>query len=197
VAERCTICSSNSRRPVRKLLGAPSYASTWMMITPEVGIFTGLLLCFGSCVTLSSFVGRYEVSRVSRNHLVCDLDTVTPPPHHSPLTPCSRIRLEKLTSNAKVNNAWQVNGIALGFESRQGLGIFLFTTAPRPAQGPTQAPIQCVPGAFSLGVKLPGREALHLPLLSAFMALCSVKAQEQLYLYTSAPPIRLHGVVLS
>jgi hypothetical protein len=30
----------------------------------------------------------------------------------------------------------------LGFDSRQGLGIFLFTTASRTALGPTQPPIQ-------------------------------------------------------
>jgi hypothetical protein len=43
-----------------------------------------------------------------------------------------------------------------GFESRQGLGIFLFTTASRPALRPTQPPIRWVPGALSLGVKWSG-----------------------------------------
>jgi hypothetical protein len=38
-----------------------------------------------------------------------------------------------------------------GFESRQGLGIFLFTAASRLALGPTQPPIQWLPGALSLG----------------------------------------------
>jgi hypothetical protein len=47
-----------------------------------------------------------------------------------------------------------------GFDSRQGLGISLFTTASRPALGPAQPPIQWVPGALSLGVKWPGREAI-------------------------------------
>jgi hypothetical protein len=42
-----------------------------------------------------------------------------------------------------------------GFESRQVLGIFLFTTAF------TQPPVQWVPEALSLGVKRPGREADH------------------------------------
>jgi hypothetical protein len=41
--------------------------------------------------------------------------------------------------------------VVLGFDSQQGLGIFLFTTAPRTALGPTQPPIQRVSGAFSLG----------------------------------------------
>jgi hypothetical protein len=34
----------------------------------------------------------------------------------------------------------------LGFDSRRGLGSFLFTTASRTALGPTQPPIQCVSG---------------------------------------------------
>jgi hypothetical protein len=68
-----------------------------------------------------------------------------------------------------------------GFESRQGLGIFLFTIAPL---GPTQPPIQWVPGALSLGVKRPGHEADHSPLASA-------------WIYASTPSIRLHGVVPS
>jgi hypothetical protein len=51
----------------------------------------------------------------------------------------------------------------LGFDSRRGLGIFLFTTASRTALGPTQPPTQWVPGALSLGVKRPGREAHHSP----------------------------------
>jgi hypothetical protein len=55
----------------------------------------------------------------------------------------------------------------LEFDSRRGLGIFLFTTASRTALGPTQPPIQWVPGALSLGVKWPGREADHSPPSSA------------------------------
>jgi hypothetical protein len=51
----------------------------------------------------------------------------------------------------------------LRFDSRRGLGIFLFTTAFRTGLGSTQPPIQWVPGALSLGVKRPGREADHSP----------------------------------
>jgi hypothetical protein len=85
-----------------------------------------------------------------------------------------------------------------GFESRQGLGIFLFTTSSRPALGSTQPPIQWVSGILFLVVKCPGREADHLPPSSAevtmrvaipplphypFTACCSVKVQGQFYLY--------------
>jgi hypothetical protein len=55
----------------------------------------------------------------------------------------------------------------LGFDSRRGLGIFLFTTESRTALGPTQPPIQWVSVALSLGVKRPGREADHSPPSSA------------------------------
>jgi hypothetical protein len=85
------------------------------------------------------------------------------------------------------------------FESRQGLGIFLFTTASRPALGPIQPPIQWVPGADSHGVKRPGREAHHSPPSSAeiknvwsytstpqytFMAWCSVKSTGTTFPFT-------------
>jgi hypothetical protein len=79
----------------------------------------------------------------------------------------------------------------LGFDSRQGLGIFLFTTAAsRPALGPTQPPFQRVPGVHSLGVKRPGRDdADHAPPSSAEV--------KNAWNYTSTPPICLYGVVLS
>jgi hypothetical protein len=54
----------------------------------------------------------------------------------------------------------------LEFDSRRGLGIFLFT-ASRTALGPTQPPIQWIPGVLSLGMKRPGCEASHSPPSSA------------------------------
>jgi hypothetical protein len=48
-----------------------------------------------------------------------------------------------------------------GFESRQGGGNFFLTTEFRTALGPTQPPIQWVPGALSLEIRWPGREADH------------------------------------
>jgi hypothetical protein len=59
----------------------------------------------------------------------------------------------------------------------------------RPVLRPTQPPIQWVPGALSLGVKRPGREAGH-----ALPSSADVKECVELYLHS---PIRLHGVVHS
>jgi hypothetical protein len=50
----------------------------------------------------------------------------------------------------------------------------------RPALGSTQPPIQWVPGALSLGVKWPGREADHSPPTSAEV--------KKMWIYTSTPP---------
>jgi hypothetical protein len=74
-------------------------------------------------------------------------------------------------------------------ESRHRLGVFLFSTVSRPALGPNQPPVQWVPGALTLGVKRPVREADHSPASSA-----EVKSA---WMYNSIPSLRLHGVVLS
>jgi len=71
----------------------------------------------------------------------------------------------------------------LWFDSRRGLGIFLFTTASRTALELTRPPVQWVPGALSLGVKRPGREAGHSPPSSA-----EVKECVELYLRSSNTP---------
>jgi hypothetical protein len=48
-----------------------------------------------------------------------------------------------------------------------GIKNFLFSTSSRPALGPTQPPIQWVPGALSSGANLQGREADQSPPASA------------------------------
>jgi hypothetical protein len=78
--------------------------------------------------------------------------------------------------------------MVLGFDSWQQLGIFLFTTMSRMAVGPTQPPIQWIPGALSLDVKWPRHDVDHSPPSSA-----KVKNAKH---YTSTPPIRLHDMVL-
>jgi hypothetical protein len=75
------------------------------------------------------------------------------------------------------------------FSYLSNLYHFLFITASRTALGPTQPPIQWVPGAFSLGVKWLGREADHSSPSSAEV--------KNAWSYTSISPIRLNGVVLS
>jgi len=57
-----------------------------------------------------------------------------------------------LTTTSKI-----IERLVLGFESRQGLWIFLVTTASRPATEPTQPPIHQVLGALFSGVKQPRR----------------------------------------
>jgi hypothetical protein len=54
------------------------------------------------------------------------------------------------------------------FDPRQGQEIFPLASVSRPALGPTQSPVQWVPGVLSPGVKArPGRNADHSPPSSA------------------------------
>jgi hypothetical protein len=51
-----------------------------------------------------------------------------------------------------------------GFDPRQGQRIFPLSSVSRPALGPTQPPVQWVPGVLSPGVKArPMRDADHSP----------------------------------
>jgi hypothetical protein len=99
-------------------------------------------------------------------------------------------------SKYKITTMMSFYGWTMGvlrFDSRRGLGIFLFTTTSGTDLGPTQPPIQWLPGALSLGVKRAGREADHSPPSSAevkewvelystpqyaFMAWCLVKHRD-------------------
>jgi hypothetical protein len=67
-------------------------------------------------------------------------------------------------------------GMRPGIHSQQGQMIFLFSTASRPVLGPTQSPIQLVPGVSTT--------YLHLVLRSRMV---------ELYLHS---PISLHDVRL-
>jgi hypothetical protein len=58
--------------------------------------------------------------------------------------------------------------------------MFIFATAFRPALEPTQSPILWAPGALTLEVKRPGREADHSPPSSAEV--------KNAWVYTTTPP---------
>jgi hypothetical protein len=77
-----------------------------------------------------------------------------------------------------------------GGGSRSGRGKIFSSSllTSRPALGPTQPPIQLVPGAVSLGVKGQGREADHTPPSSAEVKNGGV---------IPPLPISLHGSVLN
>jgi hypothetical protein len=97
--------------------------------------------------------------------------------------------MESHDSSVSIALGYGLDNHILGFDSWQGLGIFLFTTTSRMAVGLTQPPIQWVSRALPLGVKWPGHEADHSPPSSAKV--------KNAWSYTSTPPICLHGVVLS
>jgi hypothetical protein len=85
---------------------------------------------------------------------------------------------------------WLQSGRQRGRGSSPGRGeIFLLSTSSRPVLGPTHPPIQWVPGALYPEVKRPGCKANHSPPTSAEV--------KNTWIYTSAPPIRLHDVVLN
>jgi hypothetical protein len=67
-----------------------------------------------------------------------------------------------------------------GIGVRVTVGSRIFSTSSRPAQGPTQPPIQWVPGALFPGVKRLGCEADHSPPASAKV--------KKMRIYTSTPP---------
>jgi hypothetical protein len=67
-----------------------------------------------------------------------------------------------------------------GVGVRVPVGSRIFSTLSRPALGPTEPPIQWVPGAISPGVKQQGREADHSPPASAEV--------KKMQIYTSTPP---------
>jgi hypothetical protein len=73
--------------------------------------------------------------------------------------------------------------------SNNTLGLFLLATVSRWVLRATQLPIQWIPAVVSSGVKQSGHEADHSsPSNAEIKNVCS---------YTSAPPVRLHGVVFN
>jgi hypothetical protein len=97
----------------------------------------------------------------------------------------------------KTPRSWEISvGIATGCGlDDRGIGFpvpvgaRIFFTVSRPVLGPAQPPIHWVPWGLSPGVKRPGREADHSLQTSAEV--------KKTWIYASAPPILLHGVVLN
>jgi hypothetical protein len=61
----------------------------------------------------------------------------------------------------------RAKGWTAGVQFPIGARNFFYSTASRPALGPTQTSIQWVPGILSSALKLPGREKDHSPPFSA------------------------------
>jgi hypothetical protein len=90
-------------------------------------------------------------------------------------SPDSHERNMETGGKSSGTNTWTAScyfNNVLGFDSRRGLGIFLFTTVSRTALRPTHPPVQWEPGALSLGVRLPGLEADPSPPSSAEVKVC-------------------------
>jgi hypothetical protein len=74
-------------------------------------------------------------------------------------------------------------GWMIGIRFPAGAGNFSLNHRIQNGSGPTQPPIQWVPGALSLWVKQPGREADHSPPSSA-----EVKEWVELYIHSPNMP---------
>jgi hypothetical protein len=57
VTESCTICSSRSRRPVRKILDTPSYLAFVFMLVLSSAYITHLPTCLSICLSVCLSVG--------------------------------------------------------------------------------------------------------------------------------------------
>jgi hypothetical protein len=71
-------------------------------------------------------------------------------------------------SSGSIVSDYGLDDRAIGVRSPAGQRIFPLASVSRPALGPTQPPVLCVPGVLSPGVKArPGRDADHSPPSSA------------------------------
>jgi hypothetical protein len=87
-----------------------------------------------------------------------------------------------------IGTGYGLDDCIIGVQFSVGDGNFSLRHHVQTGSGTTQPPIQLIPGALSLGVKRPRREADRSPPSSA-----EVKECVDLYLHSQ---IRLHGVVL-
>jgi hypothetical protein len=113
------------------------------------------------------------------------LKTTLPRPHQK-----RSLCAYRWTSSYSRYRNWLWTGQPKGQSSSPGrVKNFLFCTSSRPALGPTQPPIQRVPGAVSSRVKRPEREVDHSPPTSAEV--------KKMWIYKSIHSICLQGVLLN
>jgi hypothetical protein len=128
-------------------------------------------------------VSLYTVHLFFFNHILLTLVYCPWQAARSPYFSLQNDYEESRDSSVGIALGYGLENWGLGFNSWQGLGIFFFTIMSRTALGPTQPPIQWVPGALSLGVKRLVCEADHSPPSSA-----KVKEWVELYLYSPNTP---------
>jgi hypothetical protein len=73
------------------------------------------------------------------------------------------------------------------------VGSRIFSMSSRLVLGPTQPPIQWVPGALSLGVKWPGHEADHSPPISVKVKKTLIYTYTPSYIFLTQSLIRSTG----
>jgi hypothetical protein len=99
-------------------------------------------------------------------------------------TPDTRVNGSEPGSSVSIVSGWLGDGDSIPGRDKT---IFPVASVSRPALGPTQPPVQCVPGVLSPGVKRGwGVTLITRPHL--------VPRSRKSRSYTSSPPKRLHGV---
>jgi hypothetical protein len=86
-------------------------------------------------------------------------------------------------SSVGIATGYGLDDGAVGVGSPERVRNLLFSASSRSALGPTQSPIQWVPGSLSPGVKRSGRGADHSPPTSAEV--------KKIRIYASIPPYAL------
>jgi hypothetical protein len=95
-------------------------------------------------------------------------------------------------SKSRYSSISIVSGYGLGdlaievWSPAEARSIFLLTSVSRPSLGPTQPPVQWVPGPFPEGKAQSGHDVDHSPPTSAEFV-------NVFRSHTSSPPVRLHG----